>query len=123
MSDKKILGNTGEKAATDFLIKNKLKIIEKNFKNRIGEIDIIAKDKEYLVFVEVKTRTGTGYGLPCQAVDARKQKVIGKVASMYLANNNLSNQCCRFDIIEVYSNCSKIEKITHIKDAFQPQIY
>lgn len=123
MKGKRILGAMGEKAAADFLVKNKYKIIEMNFKTKIGEIDIIARDKEYIVFIEVKTRSGTKYGLPCQAVDFRKQNVIGKVSAMYLANKGLNNQNCRFDVIEVYSNGYDINNICHIKDAFQPKVF
>lgn len=119
--NKKGLGAVGENSAADFLMKNKYKIIKRNFKTKFGEIDIIAGNNEYIVFVEVKTRTGIQYGLPCQAVNFKKQLVIGKVASMYLAQNRLSDQPCRFDVIEVLIQNGRTS-INHIMDAFQPQI-
>lgn len=121
MNNKK-LGAVGENSAADFLIKNKYKIIKRNYKIKCGEIDIIASSKEYIVFIEVKTRTGIKYGLPCQSVNLKKQNVIGRVATVYIAQNNLGNQNCRFDIIEVLIEGSKTS-INHIKDAFQPQVF
>lgn len=120
MNNKK-LGAVGENSAANFLIKNKYEIINRNYKTKFGEIDIIASNNEYIIFVEVKARTGTQYGLPCQAVNFKKQNVIGRVASMYLAQNKLSNQSCRFDVIEVLVENGKTS-INHIKDAFQPQV-
>lgn len=122
MSENKTLGAVGEKSAADFLLKNNYKIIEKNYKAKFGEIDIIAKDKEYIVFVEVKTRNNVKYGRPCESVTKRKQNVIGKVASLYLAIKKLQNQNCRFDIIEVLVDENNKMNITHIIDAFQPKV-
>lgn len=123
MSCRKTLGSQGEQWAASYLSKNKYKIIQKNFKTRIGEIDIIAMDKEYIVFIEVKTRTNDNFGLPCQAVDYRKQITIGKVAALYLVNNKLQNESCRFDIIEVCVDENNKHTISHIKDAFQPKVF
>ena len=114
----KLLGDKGEMLAEKFLEKNKYKILEKNFKTKFGEIDLIAKYKENIIFVEVKTRTSTDYGLPCEAVNYKKQSVIGKVAALYLANNKMSSQNCRFDVIEVLVSQNK-SNINHIVNAFQ----
>lgn len=115
---KQNLGKFGENAAAIFLKKKKYKIIDRNYKNYYGEIDIVAKDNDYLVFVEVKTRTGCDYGRASQAVDKRKQEKLYILAQTYMGNTYNSN--VRFDIVEVYvdSTTQKIKKINHIENAF-----
>ena len=81
---KKLLGRAGEVKATEFLKQKGYKIIKTNFKTYVGEIDVIARDNDTVVFVEVKTRTGTEYGTPAQAVTAKKQEKYYKVASEFL---------------------------------------
>ena len=110
---KKLLGRVGEDKAADFLKKQGFKVTERNYKNAFGEIDIIAKDGEYTVFIEVKTRTGDAFGAPSEAVDARKRQKYAKVAKAYLAYKGLLDCACRFDVIEIEDG-----KINHIKDAF-----
>ncbi len=110
---KKLLGRIGEKEAASYLKKQGYTIVEKNYKNVFGEIDIIAKDGEYTVFTEVKTRTGEEFGAPCEAVDYRKRQKYAKIAKCYLAGKGLTDTACRFDVIEVENG-----KINHIKDAF-----
>jgi len=111
----KILGNEGEKKATKFLKKQGYKIIERNYTNKIGEIDIIAFDKseKTLVFVEVKTKTSDFFGLPREMVGSYKQHKIEQVATVYLLANNQIGNKFRFDVIEVLGN-----KIEHIKNAW-----
>lgn len=116
---KKTLGNTGEEAAAEYLKKNGYKIIGRNYRNKIGEIDIICENKEYLIFVEVKTRSSDKFGTPASAVDKRKQNKIIKVTQYYLMEHE-TDKSIRFDVIEVYAEpgSGKINKIEHIKDAF-----
>lgn len=114
MYSNKEIGNKGEKIATEFLINNGYKILEKNFSCSQGEIDIIAKDKKEIVFVEVKTRTNTKFGLPAEAVNKVKQKHIYNSAKYYVHINNLYNEFIRFDIIEIYFMKNNY-KINHIK--------
>ena len=111
----KIIGDAGEKLAQKFLKKNKYKILETNYKNKIGEIDIICFDKKEktTVFVEVKTKTGTMFGLPREMVDDRKQRKIRKVATLYLMQNGLMDSLVRFDVVEILG-----ENINHFKNAF-----
>ena len=114
---KKDIGKLGEDAAVKFLKKKGCKIIERNFANKYGEIDIIAKDGKYTVFIEVKTRTSADFGTPAEAVNFRKQNKIITLAQMY--TKNAYNTYIRFDIIEVYADKSgKISNINHIKNAF-----
>ena len=108
-----IFGNQGEALAKNYLIKQKYKILETNFKNAIGEIDIIAKDGDTIVFVEVKARNSTRYGLPREAITEYKQNKIHKVALGYLKFTRNINAKIRFDCIEVLG-----DEITHIKNCF-----
>ena len=106
-------GNLGEIKATAYLKRQKYKILENNFQNKLGEIDIIAEKGGVIVFVEVKTRLTYKYGEPIEAVDYRKQNKIKKVAEIYLMIKNKSLSDVRFDVIEVLDN-----NINHIENAF-----
>ena len=111
---KKLLGRAGELKAAEFLKKKKYEILEKNFRTHLGEIDIIAKDSDgTIVFVEVKTRSDESYGLPCEAVDIKKQEKYIRVASEYLLRKKLTEEPCRFDVVEIENG-----KINHIENAF-----
>lgn len=110
----KVEGFKGEKLACDFLKKKKYKILETNYSNKIGEIDIIAEDKGVLVFVEVKARQTLQYGRPSEAVDFRKQQKLRKVAQVYLMFHKKNEVDCRFDVIEILGD----EVIGHIENAF-----
>jgi len=112
------LGKRGEEATADFLRKKGYRIIERNYKNRLGEIDIIAKDKKTLCFIEVKTRTSLRFGYPQEAVTERKQKKINRVALAYLKQYNLLQISARFDIVSVIFNNQNKTEIKIIKDAF-----
>lgn len=107
-------GRVGEDLATEFLKNSGYEIVERNFACRQGEIDIIARDKCELVFVEVKTRSNVQYGNPAEAVTNIKQKHIEKSAEYYLYKNNLENEFVRIDVVEVYLHKNKY-KINHIK--------
>lgn len=112
--NKRQAGTSYEIKAEEYLINKGYKILERNFRNRSGEIDIIAKDGEYFCFVEVKYRTTNDFGSPLEAVDYRKQNQIRKVAMFYLMKNKLSEWTpCRFDVIGFEG-----EKMTHIENAF-----
>lgn len=110
----KFEGAKGETLATAYLKEKKFKILEKNYSNKIGEIDIIAEDKGVLVFVEVKARQTLEYGRPCEAVDFRKQQKIRNAAQIYLMSTNKVDIDCRFDVIEILGD----EIIGHIENAF-----
>ena len=108
------IGKIGEDLATKYLENIGYSIIERNFIAKQGEIDIIAKDKEELVFIEVKTRTNALYGQPVDAVNRIKQKHLVKTVNYYLYLRNLENKFIRLDVIEVYLKDKK-NKINHIK--------
>ncbi len=99
---KQEIGRMGENIATSYLEKKGYQIIERNFMARQGEIDIIAKDKEEIVFIEVKTRTNQQYGNPIDGVNTVKQKHLIQTVEYYLYKHHLENSFVRIDVIEVY---------------------
>ncbi|MCM8784945.1 MAG: YraN family protein [Candidatus Omnitrophica bacterium] len=94
------LGKFGEEKGIEFLKKNGYKIIERNYRTKIGEIDIIAKKKREIVFIEVKTRSSDNYGLPEGAVNQRKLKKIEKVAYLYLKLKKI-NLPVKFEVLSI----------------------
>ncbi|MBS7298062.1 MAG: YraN family protein [Eubacteriales bacterium] len=115
----KEIGNFGEQAAADYLENKGLKIIKRNFYCRVGELDIIATDGEYTVFVEVKTRKSAMYGRASEFVDYRKQQKIIKTALYYIGSTDTP---FRFDVVEVYyhekGDGRVVDSINHIENAF-----
>jgi len=111
-------GAQGEEIAGRYLLKKKYKILERNYRCRYGEIDIIARQKKVLVFVEVKTRRSYAFGSPLEAVSLKKQRAISAVAQKYLQHAGLSSSAARFDVIAVHLNSSSPE-IEHIENAFE----
>ena len=116
MRNNVIKGSLGEDKAVEYLISNGYKVIDRNYRTKIGEIDIIAMISKILVFVEVKARTSINYGYPYEAVNWKKQDKILKSSFIYIKQKNLSNYQMRYDIIEVYLN--EKAKINHIENAF-----
>ena len=114
MYQRHIIGKYGEDVAIRFLEQKGYKIIERNFSCRQGELDIIARNNEYIVFIEVKTRSNFLYGTPIEAVGKNKQKHIFRVAKYYLHIHRLENHFVRFDVIEVFIDRG-IAKVNHIK--------
>ena len=112
-SKNKITGNIGEAKAYAHLMSLGYEILETNFKTKIGEIDIIAKDENRIVFVEVKARATAKFGYPREALTKQKQYTIKKVAEQYLLKIHKTKSFIRFDVIEVLG-----DDITHLKHAF-----
>jgi putative endonuclease len=115
---KKIVGDRGEDAAVDLLSKKNYEIIERNYRFGHGEIDIIAKDKDILVFVEVKTRKNLEFGPPELAVTKNKQRQIRKIAEMYLVENKITDMDCRMDVVAILLKQNLPPEINHIENAF-----
>ena len=114
------IGAFGEDLAINFLIRKNHTLIERNFRKRNGEIDIITKFKDIIVFTEVKTRYTLRYGLPCEAVDYKKQNKIKSIASYFIHINKLYNINIRFDVIQIFLNTYDDNyKIIYIEDAFR----
>jgi putative endonuclease len=98
---RKSLGALGEDMAVDFLVKKGYTILFRNYRCRSGEIDIIARKKKILCFIEVKTRRTKTFGTPQEAVTPRKQHTIGRVALDFLQRHKLENRPARFDVVSV----------------------
>ena len=122
MSREKLLGAFGEAAAAEFLRKKRYEILGMNYRCRLGELDIIARQKETLVFVEVKLRREGGFAPAADAVTPAKQRRLEIAAESWLAENGLEDVPCRFDVIEVYleRNGSRVARINHLEEAFRP---
>jgi putative endonuclease len=117
VSKRQIVGKAGEDAAATFLEKAGYAILARNYRAGRGEIDIIAKDGETLVFVEVKSGRSRKFGDPEERVTIYKQRQIVRVASLYLEETGQSDAPCRFDVIAVdFQNGRR--QIRHIPDAF-----
>ncbi|MCI5125802.1 MAG: YraN family protein [Candidatus Electrothrix sp. AR5] len=114
-SSRQKTGRSGEDFAAQHLEQQGYIILERNYRLRIGEVDIIARDGEYLVFIEVKTRRSKKFGSPFEAVDVRKQKKIFKIASVYLQGKELP---VRFDVVAVHLSEQDV-RVEILKNAFE----
>lgn len=121
MGRNNLLGAWGEALAAEYLRKKRYKILASGYRCRFGEIDLIASNRSYLVFVEVKLRKSADFAAAREYVDGRKQDRLRATASMYLSQNP-TNLPSRFDIIEIYApeglNTAH-PQINHMEDAFQ----
>ena len=121
MGRSKLSGAWGEALAAEYLRKKHYKIVAAGFHSRFGEIDLIAADRKFLVFVEVKLRKTADFAKAMEYVDWRKQDKIRVTAEIYLAQNPTSLQP-RFDVIEIYApegTATAHPEIRHMEDAFQ----
>jgi len=115
--DRRQRGTAGEDAAAEYLRNNGYRILERNYRFRRGEIDIVAQDGATLVFVEVKARHSTEFGTPEEAVTYRKRNQLRKIARGYLFDRKIGERECRFDVIGIeYENGTPL--LRHVKDAF-----
>lgn len=114
-------GNRGEEIAANFLIARGYRIIERNFRCKGGEVDIITRDPidKSLIFVEVKTRRSLSYGVPQLAVTPFKQRQISKAALTWLSKNRLHDTNARFDVIAILLHTDGRHQIEHIQNAFE----
>ncbi len=112
-----ILGSRAEKLAAKHLRRSGLSLIRQNYRCRLGELDLIMQDQEYLVFVEVRHRKSQSHGGALESVDYRKQKKLRRAAESYLLEFKLHNQAARFDVVCVDGTLTK-PNIQWIKNAF-----
>ena len=121
MSQSKEVARIGERLAAQYLKDRSYQILEHNYRLRTGEIDLIAKEGERIVFVEVKTRRTLKFGVPQAAVTPAKQKQISKIALSYLQTHNMLDVPCRFDVVAIFLSSSKSTppKLDHIQNAFE----
>ena len=121
MGRNNLAGAWGEALAAEYLRKKRYQIVAAGYRSRFGEIDLIVKNREHLVFVEVKLRKSGSFAGAAEYVDRRKQDKIRVTASMYLAENPTKLQP-RFDVVEIYAPLGTLTKepvINHLEDAFQ----
>ncbi|MCX5887195.1 MAG: YraN family protein [Proteobacteria bacterium] len=116
--EKKEIGQKGENLAVEYLQKLGYKVLERNYRCKLGEVDIIALDNDTLVFIEVRTRSSLDFGLPQESINRRKRHQISKVALEYMIRRKLKNIPARFDVVAISLEPGK-EKVDHIKDAFE----
>jgi putative endonuclease len=111
-------GIKGEEAAERYLLQQGYEILEKNFHSQQGEIDIVARHKTVLVFVEVKNYSFRSYGTPLGAVRKSKRESIIHAARTYLLKNNIKGVNCRFDVVTIYRRPNGSRAIELYKNAF-----
>jgi len=116
--DSKTLGKEGEEIAAKYLELNGFEIIERNYQFGHGEIDIVAKDRGDLVFVEVKTRQNLDFGEPEYAINKKKIQQIKKMAELYLFDKEIEEADCRFDVVAILLEDESNPQITHYENAF-----
>lgn len=122
-ADKKRRGNFGEQYVCERLEKSGYKIVQKNYRKKCGEIDIIAEKDDWLAFVEVKTRTENPLATGVSAVNKNKQKKLVQTAQLFLTENNYEEKQIRFDVAEVViarNEPLRVVKINYYKSAFDP---
>lgn len=112
--EKKLLGQYGEEQATELLRSKGYTILERNYRCRFGEVDIIARRGEEVVFVEVRTRTSASFGRPEESVNYRKVRRLALVASYYLSRQGWPATTCRFDLVVILG-----DRVEHLPDAFR----
>lgn len=121
MAKQQKIGKLGEDTATAYLESLGYEILERNWRFRRAEIDIICKEKNILIFVEVKAKSYTFYGAPEESISAYKEGLIVDAASQYMVEKNHEWEI-RFDIISIVFDKNLVPKIAHFKDAFFPGI-
>lgn len=116
----KDIGSFGEALARDYLISKGYKILNMNFRNKFGEIDIICKKNNLLIFCEIKSRYSNSFGSPIESITCYKQKQIIKLSELYLIYKKYYNFNVRYDIIEViFNTITSSHIINHVQDAFR----
>ena len=114
---KRSSGAWGEEMALRYLLGRGYELVERNYRTRYGELDVILRDGDTLVFVEVKLRRGTGFGGPLEAVTPRKQAKIRSLAEQYLLDRDPSFDAVRFDVVGILVARDE-PRLQHVKDAF-----
>ncbi len=112
------LGRLGEDLAADYLRKQAYIILNRNYRTARGEIDLVAKDGETLVFIEVKTRKSTAFGTPLEAITRQKQVKLRELALTYMQEQHVGASGIRFDAIAISCRYGKAPEIVHLRNAF-----
>ncbi len=115
----KKIGDRGEDIAAAYLESKDWLIIDRNYAFEKAEVDIVATDRNYIIFVEVKTRSGTYFGRPEEFVTPAKEANIKKAAEAWIYERKMETAVIRFDIISIVQNGNEAPEITHFEDAFR----
>jgi putative endonuclease len=111
-------GRKGERIACRYLLRQGFDILARRYRGHSGELDVVAFEKETLVFVEVKTRSSRDFGEPYEFVDWQKQQILRRVAEQFIADNDLGNYAYRFDIVAVLIPAGKDPEVQLFRNAF-----
>ena len=117
-NQKQVLGREGERLAERYLAKKGYRMVERNYRCPVGELDLIALDRRVIVFVEVKTRQDRSFGAPLESVDPRKQRKMIKTALFFLSEHKLHQREARFDVVGI-SFAGREPVVEHIQNAFE----
>jgi putative endonuclease len=116
---RKLFGQAGESAAEEYLRRKGYRILARNLRSSLGELDLVAEDGQVLVFVEVKARRTDAFGGAIHAVHHRKQEKLIQLAAQYLARHHIKNRLCRFDVVLLQGSNAVVPQIEHIQNAFE----
>lgn len=115
---RRLLGDEGEGQAEAFLRRRGFRILGRNLRSPLGELDLVADDHGVLVFVEVKRRRTGAYGGAIEAVDARKRAKLVRLAAQYLVQHRIADRPCRFDVVLIQDDAAPTAVVQHIANAF-----
>jgi putative endonuclease len=118
MSIRAVIGSEGERAAAEFLEARGYRILERNYRTRLGELDLVADEGGTLVFVEVKVRRNDRFGGPAAAITAAKQARIARLAQQYVVSRRLGERPCRFDVVLIRGEDPGTRRIELLPGAF-----
>ncbi len=118
LDPRRLFGQEGEATAERYLRRKGYRIVAKNLRSTLGELDLVAEDGRVLVFVEVKARRSENFGGAIHAVHRQKQEKLIQLASQYLAKHHLTDRTCRFDVVLLQGTDASTPQIEHIQNAF-----
>lgn len=119
LDPRKLFGQEGESAAEEYLRQKGYRIVARNLRSSIGELDLVVEDGRVLVFVEVKARRTDAFGGAIHAVHQRKQEKLIQLAAQYLARHHVKDRPCRFDVVLLQGPGAVAPQIEHIQNAFE----
>jgi len=119
LDPRRLFGQEGESGAERYLRRKGYRVLERNARSSVGELDLVVADDPVLVFVEVKSRHGDAYGGAVHAVHRRKQDKLIRLAAQHLARHHITNRPCRFDVVLVQGTEANDAQVDHIQNAFE----
>ena len=116
---RKLFGQEGESAAEQYLRHKGYRVVARNLRSSVGELDLVVEDGQVLVFVEVKSRRTGAFGGAIHAIHRRKQAKLIQLAAQYLARHHMKDRLCRFDVVLLQGSDTIATRIEHIQNAFE----